>query len=228
MSGSVGLLFTHSPPAEVADWFNTHERKDYARTGNIATRTVILPEGPILTQSDPSEPLAGPLEPQLRKLGIPTELKRGVPTLRHEFTVCREGKRIDTNAVSAHTHSAGQSRCSLTSQAAPLSQAQVLKHLLIQQASFRIIPLAYHDASKESIFELELTPQQQSLVQQANGKNSEAVPGSRRRTTRASVRGGGAMAYGETGMDENDDDDGMDETSGDHVTESMMLPAHLA
>ena len=101
LSGSVGLLFTDSVPAEVADWFETHERKDFARSGNVAVSDVVLEQGLVMTigLSEP-EPLAGSLEPQLRKLGMPTELKRGVPTLRQEFVVCKKGKRIDTNAVS--------------------------------------------------------------------------------------------------------------------------------
>lgn len=214
LSGSVGLLFTDSPPAEVADWFDTHERKDYARTGNLATESITLPEGPIMARSDPPETLAGPLEPQLRKLGMPTELKRGVPTLRQEFVVCKEGKRIDTNS------------------------AQILKHLLIQQASFRIVPLAYYDGAKESVTELTLTPEQQLLVQQANGKDDEAVPGERKsarvkKPNAARKEGQTAAKADAVAMDEDEDEDeeddgeSLDETGGDKVTDSMMLPAHL-
>lgn len=101
MSGNVGLLFTDSTPAVVGDWFATHERRDYARSGNIATETIVLPEGPIYARTDPApETLPGSIEPQLRKLGLPTELRRGVPCLRQEMTICREGKSIDSNAVS--------------------------------------------------------------------------------------------------------------------------------
>lgn len=167
-----------------------------------------------MARADPPEPLAGPLEPQLRKLGMPTELKRGVPTLRQEFVVCKQGKRIDTNA------------------------AQILKHLLIQQASFRIVPLAYYDASKENVTELTLTPEQQALVQQANGKDNEVVPGERRsgdrpkkanseRTKKSKAASGEdeAMDSDDDEDDDDDSDEGMDD--GDKVTESMMLPAHL-
>lgn len=214
LSGSVGLLFTDSPPAEVADWFDTHERKDYARTGNLAKTTVTLPAGPLLTIGDDEpETLPGALEPQLRKLGLHTELKRGVPTLRQETTVCKEGKKIDTKT------------------------AQILKHLHIQQASFRIVPLAYYDASKEAVTELDLTAEQEALVQQAAGKEDENLPGSKKtRTTtvrtRSEKKSKAAKTDGEEDeddeMDEDDDEDiDEDGTGGDKVTNDMMLPIDL-
>lgn len=45
LAGPVGLLFTNSPPAEVKDWFASYARQDFARAGNRATETVLLPEG---------------------------------------------------------------------------------------------------------------------------------------------------------------------------------------
>lgn len=222
LSGSVGLLFTDSPPAEVADWFDTHERKDYARTGNVASTTVTLPEGPVMSIGDEEpEKLPFALEPQLRKLGLPTALVNGVPTLLREMTVCKEGKKIDTNT------------------------AQILKHLHIQQASFRIVPLAYYDASKEAVEELSLTPEQEALVQQAAGKEEAGLPGSKKTrnkvaSSRSEKKSGaaktdeeaqedGADAMDEDEDDDDDDDDDFeeDETGGDKVTDDMMLPAHL-
>ncbi|CAO1629146.1 unnamed protein product [Sympodiomycopsis kandeliae] len=219
LTGSVGLLFTDSPPAEVSDWFETHERKDFARSGNVAIEDVILSHGPISTIGlNENEPLAGSLEPQLRKLGMPTELQRGVPSLRQEFTVCKKGKRIDTNA------------------------AQILKHLAIQQASFRIVPLAYYDSSKEDITEIKLTPEQTALVQQANGKDNEAAPGERKGLTRKRKDNHAKKVKkaAQDGQDDEDDDQDMDDDDDDDddeddddidvedkVTDDMMLPAHL-
>lgn len=50
----------------------------------MATETVELEEGP-LTQFPHS------LEPQLRALGMPTALKKGVVTLLGHYTVCAQG-----------------------------------------------------------------------------------------------------------------------------------------
>jgi len=52
------------------------------RTGGKAVETVVLPEGPLPEFSHA-------MEPQLRLLGLPTTLKKGVVTLLHEHTVCK-------------------------------------------------------------------------------------------------------------------------------------------
>lgn len=57
---------------------------EYARSGFITPETLELPEGP-LSQFDHS------MEPQLRKLGMPTSLQKGVVTLIKPFKVCQKG-----------------------------------------------------------------------------------------------------------------------------------------
>lgn len=122
LRGNVGLLMTDSPPAEVLDWCSDYRRLDYARMGSRATETVILPAGPVHCRTDPPETLPHSIEPQLRALGMPTQLKMGVPTLLEEFTVCKKGEKLTAE------------------------RAQILKHLIIQMAHFRLIPLAYWSA----------------------------------------------------------------------------------
>jgi mRNA turnover protein 4 len=79
----------------VIEWFADFHPPDYARTGNLATRTVIVPAGPILQHhSDPPEAFPHNEEPQLRKLGLHTTLKKGVPTLDTPQTVCENGKKL--------------------------------------------------------------------------------------------------------------------------------------
>jgi mRNA turnover protein 4 len=46
--------------------------------------------------SDPPEPLSHSEEPQLRKLGLGTTLKRGVPTLENPHRICEKGKKLTT------------------------------------------------------------------------------------------------------------------------------------
>uniref|UniRef100_A0A2K5LI75 Ribosome assembly factor mrt4 n=1 Tax=Cercocebus atys TaxID=9531 RepID=A0A2K5LI75_CERAT len=70
LRGEVGLLFTN--------------QMDYARAGNKAKKKVSLDPGPL-------EQFPHSMEPQLRQLGLPTTLKRGVVTLKKKFEVCKEG-----------------------------------------------------------------------------------------------------------------------------------------
>ena len=115
IKGQVGLFFTDSEPQEVIEWFNDFRQPDFARSGNIATRSVILPAGPVMrTHSDPPEPFPHNEEPQLRKLGLTTAMDRGVPMLGSPHKLCEEGK-------------------SLTSE-----QAQLLKLIGEKMAVFRV------------------------------------------------------------------------------------------
>ncbi|XP_069774838.1 mRNA turnover protein 4 homolog isoform X2 [Narcine bancroftii] len=84
LQGEVGLLFTNRTKAEVIEWFDKYTQTDFARSGNKATVAVTLDAGPLpqFTHS---------MEPQLRQLGLPTTLKKGVITLLSDYEVCKEG-----------------------------------------------------------------------------------------------------------------------------------------
>jgi mRNA turnover protein 4 len=91
----VGLFFTDTEPQEVIEWFEDFQQPDFARSGNLASRTVILPAGPVMrTHSDPPEPFPHNEEPQLRKLGLATTMNRGVPTLGNPHKLCEKGKPL--------------------------------------------------------------------------------------------------------------------------------------
>lgn len=95
MQGQVGLFFTDWEPSEVIEWFEDFKVPDFGRNGNIASRDVILPEGPVLQHhTDPPEPMAHSEEPQLRRLGLHTKMVRGVPTLEAPHRVCTKGKPL--------------------------------------------------------------------------------------------------------------------------------------
>lgn len=95
IKGQVGLLFTDTEPQEVIEWFEDFQQADFGRTGNIASRTVTLPMGPVMrVYSDPPEPFPHNEEPQLRKLGLSTTLKRGVPTLETSHKICDKGRAL--------------------------------------------------------------------------------------------------------------------------------------
>ena len=91
----MGLFFTDWEPSEVIAWFDDFKVPDFGRNGNIASRDVILPEGPVLQHhSDPPEPMAHNEEPQLRRLGLHTKMVRGVPTLEAPHRICTQGKPL--------------------------------------------------------------------------------------------------------------------------------------
>ena len=93
--------------AQVVSYFNQLAEPDFARTGGQATETVVLDKGPL-------PDFGHSMEPQLRQMGMPVSLVRGVVTLLEDFTVCTEG-------------------ATLTSE-----QARILKLLGHQQADFKL------------------------------------------------------------------------------------------
>jgi len=102
-----GLLFTSRPEKEVVEYFSSHEAPDFCRTGGRAPSTVALAGGPL-------EQFPHSLEPQLRALGLPTALKKGVVhLLGEEYVVCKEGDVLTSE------------------------QARILKLLGHQEAKFR-------------------------------------------------------------------------------------------
>jgi mRNA turnover protein 4 len=116
LKGNVGLFLTNEDPEQVKEYFSQMTRDDYARGGNIATETVILPEGPLYrgVESFPNS-----MEPMIRALGVPSLLKNGIVTLQGEFTICTEGQ------VLSH------------------DQAKLLKVFFKQMATFHVNLLGY-------------------------------------------------------------------------------------
>ena len=87
LTGQVGLLFTETSKKEVLEWAKDYWAVEYARSGFVATETVVLKEGPL-------EEFAHSMEPHLRSLGMPTKLQKGVVTLCSDYTVCEKGKML--------------------------------------------------------------------------------------------------------------------------------------
>merc|ERR1719369_1331581 len=102
-----GLLFTNETKENVLEYFTQLAEPDFARTGGIAQETVTLKEGPLPEFSHS-------MEPQLRQLGLPTSLAKGVVTLVKDHVVCTEGDTLSSE------------------------QARILKLLGHMQAEFRL------------------------------------------------------------------------------------------
>ncbi|KAJ8518112.1 hypothetical protein ONZ45_g4795 [Pleurotus djamor] len=159
IKGQVGLLFTDWEPQEVIDWFADFKQPDFARAGNIATRTIIIPAGPVMRHhSDPPEPFPHNEEPQLRKLGLSTSMNKGVPTLQAPHKLCEKGK-------------------ALTSE-----QAQLLKLIGEKMVTFRVGLLARWDAPTGEVTQIEGggIPKEEKLgLDEGSGEDgdmSEALP----------------------------------------------------
>ena len=45
LNGPTGLFFTDTSPKETLEWFESFQKPDFARAGNVASRDVTLPVG---------------------------------------------------------------------------------------------------------------------------------------------------------------------------------------
>lgn len=107
LRGEVGVLFTNKTKDEVQEYFTQFKEMDYARAGNRAQMNITLDEGPL-------EQFPHSMEPQLRQLGLPTALKKGVVTLLKDHQVCREGDTLTPE------------------------QARILKLFAVEMAEFKV------------------------------------------------------------------------------------------
>lgn len=107
MTGAVGLLFTSRDPRTVTDFCDAFHPTDFARAGDVAPRDFTIPPGVVYSAAGElaaaaggeEEPLSHTMEPQLRKLNVPTRLVRGKVTLEMDggFPVCRNGDTLNSN-----------------------------------------------------------------------------------------------------------------------------------
>ena len=107
LKGEVGLIFSPRPPSEMTTYFASFSPSDYARSGTIASRSFSIPPGVVYSRAGeiPEEedvPLAHSIEPNLRKLGVPTKLVKGKIMLETDepFVVCTEGQKLGSGQSS--------------------------------------------------------------------------------------------------------------------------------
>lgn len=107
LSGNVGLVLSNRPAQEILDYFSSLSLVDFARAGVTASRTFSIPTGVVYATAGevPAEhdvPLEHTLEPELRRLGVPTRMVKGKVVLGdetgegEEYTVCKEGEVLDS------------------------------------------------------------------------------------------------------------------------------------
>ncbi|KAH8668375.1 ribosomal protein L10-domain-containing protein [Xylariales sp. PMI_506] len=108
LNGSVGLLLTNRAPTEILAHLSSLSAVDFARAGNVAPRGFTIPPGLVMSTGGevPAEhdvPMGHTIEPELRRLGVPTRMVRGRIVLGEEdgsigdgYTVCKEGDVLDS------------------------------------------------------------------------------------------------------------------------------------
>ncbi|XP_065910215.1 mRNA turnover protein 4 homolog [Dysidea avara] len=87
LTGNVGLLFTDQSVSDIVSLFKSATIPEFARAGCVATEDVNLSAGPL-------EQFIHSMEPQLRQLGLPTTLKKGVIVLLSDHIVCKKGDTL--------------------------------------------------------------------------------------------------------------------------------------
>lgn len=117
LAGTVGLLLTNRDSEAVTSYFSSKSPVDFARAGVTAPREFVVPQGVVYSTGGevPREhdvPVEHSLEPELRRLGMPTRMVRGRVVLGDEnakepedgiakeeeggYVVCREGDVLDS------------------------------------------------------------------------------------------------------------------------------------
>ncbi|KAI1110743.1 ribosomal protein L10-domain-containing protein [Nemania sp. NC0429] len=150
LKGSVGLLFTNRSPASVLSYFAELSQVDFARAGAQATREFVVPRGVVMSTAGevPAEydvPLGHTLEPELRRLGVPTRMVKGRVVLEEApegadaddargYVVCRPGDVLDAR------------------------QARLLKLFSVCMAEFRVRVLAYWSAATAEVTRVPANP----------------------------------------------------------------------
>jgi mRNA turnover protein 4 len=107
LTGTVGLLLTNRPAEAVIEYFSNLSHVDFARAGITAAREFTIPAGVVYATGGevPAEhdvPMEHSIEPELRRLGVPTRMVKGKVVLGEEsgegegYTVCKEGDILDS------------------------------------------------------------------------------------------------------------------------------------
>lgn len=120
LRGEVGVLFTNRSHESVVEFFSKYSEKEFARSGFVATERVHLNEGAL-------EMFEAAQEANLRLLGLPVAVRKGVVTLVDEFSVCQRGERLTPE------------------------RAKIMELLGMRMAAFRMHIVCHYDKSSGQI-----------------------------------------------------------------------------
>lgn len=132
LNGNVGLLFTNRDPDAIIAYFQKLSKIDFARAGTVATRQFTIPAGVVMSRGgeiadEDDITMAHSIEPELRKLGVPTSLVKGKIILQNDYTVCKAGALLDSR------------------------QTRILKLFGVAMAEFTVALKAYWSSSSGAI-----------------------------------------------------------------------------
>lgn len=107
LTGTVGLILTNRPAESIIEYFENFAPVDFARAGVVSPRKFTIPAGVVYATAGevPAEhdvPLEHTIEPELRRLGVPTRMVKGKVVLGDEsgegegYVVCKEGDVLDS------------------------------------------------------------------------------------------------------------------------------------
>lgn len=109
LTGNVALLLTNRPTDAITEYFANFSPVDFARAGTVAPRDFVIPPGVVYATGGavPAEhdvPLGHTIEPELRRLGVPTRMVKGKVVLGGDesgegsegYVVCKEGDVLDS------------------------------------------------------------------------------------------------------------------------------------
>ncbi|KAI0443787.1 ribosomal protein L10-domain-containing protein [Xylaria telfairii] len=150
LKGAVGLLFTNREPASVLSYFAELSQVDFARAGVTATREFVIPRGVVMSTAGevPAEhdvAMGHTVEPELRRLGVPTRMIKGKIVLeeapedadeddKRGYVVCRTGDVLDSR------------------------QTRLLKLFSVCMSEFRVHVLAYWSAASTEVTKVDANP----------------------------------------------------------------------
>lgn len=100
LTGSVGLLFTNKSQPEIVAYFQNAKEQDYARAGSVAIESVGITKEMLETH-----PVS--MVEQLRKLGLPVEVKDGKLAFyggKEEHVLCKEGTTLTAETCKLLLH----------------------------------------------------------------------------------------------------------------------------
>jgi mRNA turnover protein 4 len=100
VGGNVGLLLTSRPRTDVESYFAHLVEPDYARAGTVTSREVLI-------RADQLVDLPVSMMEQLRKLGMPVDIKDGKVILRDgldTWRLCKEGETLSAEKCKLLVH----------------------------------------------------------------------------------------------------------------------------
>ncbi|KAJ4144756.1 hypothetical protein LMH87_003627 [Akanthomyces muscarius] len=148
LTGNVGLVFTNRAAESILTYFDGLALVDFARAGVTAPRAFSIPTGVVYATAGevPAEhdiPLEHTLEPELRRLNVPTRMVKGKVVLGDEegtgeaYVVCKEGDVLDSR------------------------QTRLLKMFDVCLSEFKVKVLAYWSAATGEVTQVETSAMDQ-------------------------------------------------------------------